>query len=172
MANRGEFKGAKRASQLIKFEGMRWNNITPTDIDLAIEARGAYVFGEFKLEGKSLELGQRLALENIAKDIKPSPCLMFVAEHKTNWQESIIAKECNVVECRWNGRLLTEIQLSKINNVKHVVDAFLFKTRGLQPTYSCDSNYGIETGFLGKTHPQYQTNEEWLSNYEAAEAAA
>ena len=160
MANRGELKNINRAAQVIKFEGMRWGKITPTDIDLAIEARGAYVFGEFKLQGKKLDFGQRLALENLSRDVKPAPCLMFIAEHKTPFNEPVIAKDCNVVECHWNGKKLNDSQLNSVFNVKHLVDKFLLKTRNL------DSYFPERT-----TSTLTPESSAWLADYDAAETA-
>lgn len=160
MANRGEYKHKNRATQPILFEGMRWNKITPTDIDLAIEARGAYVFGEFKLQGKQLEYGQRLALENLSRDVSPAPCLMFVAEHNTPSNEPILARECDVVECHWNGKKLNQNQLKGIFNVKHAIDQFLLKTRDLHTFYPDSSEQSSDE------------NSDWLDAYDNAETAA
>lgn len=125
MANRGEIASIGRATQLIAFEGMRWGKITPTDIDFAIEARGAYVFGEFKYKDKPLDLGQRLALQNLSKAVYPAPSLLFVATHETPLPHAVIARECRVVEVHYNGKQLSPQKVAEFANVKELVDRFL-----------------------------------------------
>ena len=64
--NRGSIQFPDRARQLIDFSGLRYNKITPTDIDGFIEYHDeAIVFMEFKYGNAELPYGQKLALERL-----------------------------------------------------------------------------------------------------------
>lgn len=61
---RGKIQNRERARQIIDFSGLRFGNITPTDIDGMIEYQDkAFVYYEFKLQGANMPRGQELALE-------------------------------------------------------------------------------------------------------------
>ena len=63
---RGTFKNKKKAKRIHDFRGLRWDNITPTDIDLCLDFQDtSFVFGEGKTRGASWEHGQRLALTRV-----------------------------------------------------------------------------------------------------------
>lgn len=121
----GKVQSIARVKQPILFEGMRYNNITGTDIDFFIEARRAYVIGEFKYGDKPLDYGQRLALENLARDLHPRPTLLFVASHDVPTHQPVVAAECRVTEVQWRGVRLADSRLSNIRSVKHLVDTFI-----------------------------------------------
>jgi hypothetical protein len=56
--NRGKIQYRERARQIIDFSGIRYDNITPTDIDGFFEkADKAFVFYEYKLEGCEMPHG-------------------------------------------------------------------------------------------------------------------
>jgi len=78
---RGEIRNRERASQLINFSGLRYNRITPTDIDGFIDfGNKLFVVLEYKCGGAPVKDGQRLALERIASG-SAVPCYVLVAEH-------------------------------------------------------------------------------------------
>ena len=99
---RGKIKYRERYKQLISYEGLeRHRKITPTDIDGLIDYNGnAFIFLEGKLEGKEIEKGQKMAIENLIDALsesgRPSCCLVF--RHNKNPEELIIAKDCTVSE--------------------------------------------------------------------------
>lgn len=69
--NRGIIQHRQRAAQIIDFSGIRYQKITPTDIDGMIEYHNdAFVFYEFKYGDAEVPAGQRLALERLVKDIR------------------------------------------------------------------------------------------------------
>ena len=69
MTERGVYKNANRGRQLIRFDGIQYGNITPTDGDVMIEYKNQlWVFGEVKMVGVEVPYGQRLALERLVVD--------------------------------------------------------------------------------------------------------
>ena len=66
---RGKIHSRNRARQIIDFSGLRFGNITPTDIDGMIEYKNkALIYYEFKLKGNKMPDGQRLAFEREVQD--------------------------------------------------------------------------------------------------------
>jgi len=106
--DRGKIKYIKRYKQLISYEGLeRLRKITPTDIDGLIDYNGnAFIFLEAKLEGKEIDYGQKLALENLINGLNesghPACCLIF--RHNKEPEELIIAKDCIVSEIYYQGK--------------------------------------------------------------------
>lgn len=81
MAERGEIFNRQRASQIINFAGLRFGNITPTDVDGLIDfGNGLFVLLEYKHGDAPLPNGQRLALERLAVSTRV-PCYLLVARH-------------------------------------------------------------------------------------------
>lgn len=102
---RGIIRNRQFAAQLRLFEGLRWGNITPTDVDGLIDFGGeAFVFIETKHEGASLPLGQRLALEHLTDLINGTgtPCVTLVATHVSD--ADIMVADCPVAEYRFRGQ--------------------------------------------------------------------
>ena len=107
--NRGIIQNRDRARQIINFAGLRYGNITPTDVDGLIEYKNkAVIFLEFKLDGfDEMPYGQRLALERIANDIRAAgkECLVILCIHNVeDCNKDIDAKNSLVKELYWNGK--------------------------------------------------------------------
>ena len=106
--NRGTIQYRERAQQIIDFSGIRYGNITPTDIDGFFEkANKAFVFYEYKLAGADMPGGQRIALERIVNAIKDAnrEAVLFLCVHNhQNPQEDIIAAQATVERIFWNGK--------------------------------------------------------------------
>ena len=86
---------------------MRYGTITPTDIDGLIEYRDlAYVIYEFKLEGRDLPKGQRLALERLCDDLATAGkvAVVLVGSHRTPIGQDIACANVYVDEYRHNGQ--------------------------------------------------------------------
>ena len=65
-ANRGVIQNRERARQIIDFSGLRYGNITPTDIDGCIEYQDKGVaFIEIKHRDSPMPKGQELALTRL-----------------------------------------------------------------------------------------------------------
>jgi len=123
--DRGKIRNVAKYKQLISYEGMmRHRKITPTDIDGLIDYNGnAFIFLECKQIGKEIDVGQRMAYENLIDGLsecgKPACCIHFV--HNKSPEEIIIAKDCEVVELyfkhQWktykNNLLATIIQFEQ-----------------------------------------------------------
>lgn len=61
---RGKITYRERARQIIDFSGLKYQNITPTDIDGFLDfGNVAFVDFELKYDGAPVSYGQRLALE-------------------------------------------------------------------------------------------------------------
>ena len=103
---RGRIWNRPRRLQCLDFSALRWGNITPTDLDLALDFNhGEYfVFGEFKLGATQLPSGQREHIESLCEAIA-KPAVAFIAEH---WDispgDDIRAHECMVREVWWCNR--------------------------------------------------------------------
>lgn len=68
-SNRGKIQNKDRARQIIDFSGIRYGNITPTDVDGLIEYHDkAVVFLEYKFGDAEMPFGQKLALERVANN--------------------------------------------------------------------------------------------------------
>lgn len=106
--NRGIIQNRERARQIIDFSGIRYGNITPTDIDGFFEkANKAFVFYEYKLAGNDMPGGQRIALErlvNAIKDANHEAALFLCVHNHQNPQEDVNAAQATVERIFWNGK--------------------------------------------------------------------
>lgn len=93
-ALRGVITNRARFLQALKFDGMKFGNITPTDIDAAIEFDNRlFIFIEAKFVGRSIQTGQRLFLERMANSVSNPPhkySISIVAEHYTPADQDIL----------------------------------------------------------------------------------
>ena len=101
---RGSIHSRKRACQMIDYTGLRYNNITPTDIDGCLDFGGEFfVFIEYKVSGVTMPDGQRITYEHIIDSLSSSGkhAVCIVAEHETRPEEDIDAAQAYVVQYRW-----------------------------------------------------------------------
>ena len=98
MSERGVYQNVNRGRQLIRFDGLRYGNITPTDADFLIEYHNSlWLFGEVKMIGKDVPYGQELALERLVRDTSKAGkhSLAFIAEHNiTDTRKDVYIKDC------------------------------------------------------------------------------
>lgn len=99
-SNRGIFQFQRRARQLIDFEGMRYKNITPTDIDAYTEYQDrAFLFFEFKYGDAKMSYGQETALTRNCDAIQETgrDAVVFECHHNVQdcW-EDVLAYEVPV----------------------------------------------------------------------------
>jgi hypothetical protein len=82
---RGVIENKERAMQVNDFSGLKWGNITPTDIDCSIDFNhgAAFVFAELKLADTPTKNGQMEHYENLCKAIHDGgrPAAAFLCEH-------------------------------------------------------------------------------------------
>jgi len=63
------------------FTGLRFGNITPTDIDGLIEYKDkCFIFMEAKFKNSELPFGQKLALTRLIDSLS-KPAILFIVEH-------------------------------------------------------------------------------------------
>lgn len=141
---RGLFQHSDMAKQLVSFEGLVFqgengkNNVTPTDIDglVQLDKENCFIFFELK-HHDNCPLGQKKALERLADCISTkhkeekydSECVVFIANHNTPKDKTIIAKNSIVVEFYYHGkwfpdgkRTLGEISRDFINILSNKED--------------------------------------------------
>ena len=106
--NRGKIQNRQYAKQLVDFSGVRYGNITPTDIDGLIEYKDkCFVIYEFKHKNAELPYGQRLALERLANAVSKSgkEVVVFICSHDSDSASSdIYAADTRVVETFYDGK--------------------------------------------------------------------
>jgi hypothetical protein len=118
--DRGKIRNNEYAKQLFDFSGLRWEKITPTDIDGYVEFGGKLsIFIEIKLEGYSPSPGQRLALERLC-DLNKVPACVLIANHKKPIDDQPIpAHPLPVQEYYWKGKWQAT---RKPMNIKQCID--------------------------------------------------
>ena len=111
---RGQIRYRERARQIVDFSGLRYDLITPTDIDGVIAPitvdgliefqRRCYVFVEFKHVGNPvMPGGQKWAFERIADDLR-KPAVVLLAVHDTTPDEDIDAAAARERAVYWRGK--------------------------------------------------------------------
>jgi len=99
---RGVVRSVARATQHIDYSGLRWDKITPSNIDGVLDFSGRlFVFLEFKTVGAPMAFGQRLLFSNLHRAMARNgvACAVLLAEHVTLDPKSAIgASEALVVE--------------------------------------------------------------------------
>ena len=84
VTQRGVYENVRRGRQLLRFDGIQWGNITPTDIDSCTEFHDSvWVMCEVKTRNKDLPFGQRLLLERFVRDTTKAGkhSIAIIAEH-------------------------------------------------------------------------------------------
>lgn len=133
---RGAIRNVGRAeqSQLRDFSGLRFGNITPTDVDSFIDYRDkCAAFTEFKygkISPQRLEEGQRLAFERLADNSK-KPSLFILAQHYHPVTEQIDAANAIAAWYR-EGQQWKEPQ--QLETVHSMTEKFL-KRFGYLPSF-------------------------------------
>ena len=125
---RGATTYKSRATQGRDFTGLRYGNITPTDIDGLIEYQNkCYVFIEAKMQGAEMPSGQRIALERLCDDLqKVKPTLLILMTHNTPTSTEIDFANSKVEKYRYKGSWLSP---QNTPTVRQLIDSFLAKAR-------------------------------------------
>lgn len=124
---RGKIENRERARQIRDFSGLRWKNITPTDIDSLVDFQNdIFIFTEYKVKGNELPFGQRLAIERVVDAIANSGkyCLGLIAEHETPINEDINCAKALVTEYRIGSRKEWAVP-KESRSVKETIDMVL-----------------------------------------------
>ena len=132
---RGEINFDKRSRQIVKFSGLRYGNITPTDIDGFLDfGNRLFVFIETKSGDTELPYGQRLAIERLCDACQDGgvASVAIVARHNEPPENDIIVADSQVDEYRWHGKWN---KTHAVVTCKDVIDYFYNKygeSRGAQ----------------------------------------
>jgi hypothetical protein len=148
-AVRGKIRNRELALVERDFSGLRWNRITPTDIDAFVEFQDKlFVFIEGKFAGAVLRGGQRLALERLVDRChvpgEKKYSIAFVVSH--DGSDCFDYANAAVVEYRWQGRWMRP---KCQTTLKHAIDKM--KGRYLDNVV------------------QYRDHAAWVASYEGAE---
>ena len=124
---RGEIINENRAKQLVCFSGLRFNNITPTDIDGLIEYQNKYyIWIELKYNYAEIKYGQKLAFARICDDLQCAgkPTIFIIADHFTqNTEIQIDAANTIVREYRYQNKW--RIPKNKNITTKELIEKFI-----------------------------------------------
>lgn len=120
--NRGIIQNKKHSTQVNDFRNLRFNNITPTDIDGFIDYKNKkFILIEMKFKGAALPYDQKLALERLC-DSCNKDTVLIIADH--NSQGDIDVGNCFVREYRYRRKWV--VQFEKIT-VSEAVNRFINK---------------------------------------------
>jgi len=133
MDSRGVIQNVARAQQINSFSGIRYGNITPTDMDGLIEYNNkAYVIFEVKYRDKKLPFGQRLAIQRMVDDLSlgGKKVIALIIEHCVdNTAEQIDIAGCEVRELYLSNEKQWRPPHKRIR-VKTLIDLFITKIVG------------------------------------------
>lgn len=122
---RGVINNKDRARQLRDFSGLRYGNITPTDIDGLIEYKDiAYVIFETKFGSAEVPRGQMIALERLCDDLQNyKHTIVIISSHNHPVTEEIDLANSIVTQYRWRKKWVD--MKDNPYTVKMLVDWFL-----------------------------------------------
>lgn len=103
---RGKIRNRDAGKQIIDYSGLRFNRITPTDIDGLIEYKGkAFIFYEFKYGDAPMPRGQMIALTRMVDAIQMggTPAILILGSHSNQAAEDIDAANAKARAIYWNG---------------------------------------------------------------------
>ena len=122
---RGVINNKDRARQLRDFSGLRYGNITPTDIDGLIEYKDiAYVIFETKFGSAEVPRGQMIALERLCDDLQNyKHTIVIISSHNHPVTEEIDLANSIVTQYRWRKKWVD--MRDNPYTVKMLVDWFL-----------------------------------------------
>ena len=126
--NRGVINHRERAKQIRDFSGLRFGNITPTDIDALIEYKDkAYVIIEYKFGEAEVPTGQMIALERICDDLQNfKHTILIIARHNQSVEQDIDGANAIVEKYRWRKKWIVIKNITQETwKVKKLIDWFL-----------------------------------------------
>ena len=127
MSEAGKIGDRDRYNQPIDFSGMRYKNITPSDMDGRIYFfeihKMIFIFIELKYNGTPCEGGQRWAFQNLV-DVITVPSIYIIADHYVHSKsQEIPANYCIIREYYVRGKW--HPPKNKGTTLKYGVDTFL-----------------------------------------------
>ena len=128
MTERGVYASINRGRQLLRFDGMQYGSITPTDIDGLIEYHDKlWIVYEAKLEDKEVSQGQKLALERFIWNVRIAHKhgIALIVVHKIkDANKDIYLKDCEVRELITTENMKWRPPKFRIT-VKEITDTFI-----------------------------------------------
>jgi len=125
---RGATTYKARAAQGRDFTGLRYGNITPTDIDALIEYKDkAYVIIEYKFREAEVPTGQMMALERMCDDLQNfKHTILIIARHNQPVEQDIDGANAIVEKYRWRKKWIVIKNITQETwKVKKLIDWFL-----------------------------------------------
>lgn len=122
---RGKIRNYARARQQRDYSGLRYGNITPSDIDGHIEYHDiCHIFIEIKSPDVEMPYGQKLEHERLNDDLSQvKPTLTILVENnESNPMKDICVATCPVVSIYRNKQWRVA---KKPLTVKEVIDSFI-----------------------------------------------
>lgn len=123
--NRGKIQYRERSRQIIDYSGLKYKNITPSDIDGFFEhANKTFVFYEYKLNDAPIAKGQELAFTRVIDGLAASGknAIFFVCRHDVeNSEKDINAANAIVDKFYWNNKWYN----GNGDTVKNFTDRFM-----------------------------------------------
>lgn len=124
MSERGVIQNRNFKNQVADMSGLRWGNITPTDIDAFLDfGDKMFVLVEGKFGGAAVQHGQMLAIQRLC-DAGHCPPRRFsfaiIADHKTPDGQDIDFANMVVRTVRFNGKWIAPMQAN--SSLRSVVD--------------------------------------------------
>lgn len=122
---RGKIRNKQLAEQIRDFTGLKFGNITPTDIDGLIEYKNKYfIFIETKYKDCEMPEGQSLALTRLCDSLN-KPSILFITEHDHIYSEPIDFANTIVRDIYIDGKFIKP----KNGNLKlrDAIEYYLFK---------------------------------------------
>jgi hypothetical protein len=114
MVERGVIRNRAFAQQIKDFSGLRFDKITPTDIDGFMDfGDRLFVLIEGKHAGSILQTGQRLALERLVDACHCPPrrvAVCLIVDHFDAATADVDYAGCTVRTMRWNGKWVPPMQ--------------------------------------------------------------
>lgn len=108
MSERGVIQNRSFKNQVADMSGLRWGNITPTDIDAFIDfGDKLFVLVEGKFGGATVQYGQLLAIQRLCDACHNPPrrfSFAIIADHKSTDGQDIDFANMIVRTVRFNGK--------------------------------------------------------------------
>jgi len=110
----GVIRNREFARQIKDFSGLRFGQITPTDIDGFMDfGDRLFIVIEGKHSGTMLKTGQRLALERLVDACHCPPrriAVAIVIDHFDESEHDVDYSKCSVRTMRWNGKWVAPLE--------------------------------------------------------------
>jgi len=165
--NRGKIRNEKYAKQLRDFNGLKFGNITPTDIDGFIDFKNkVFIFLEFKYSDSEIPFGQKLALERLCDTCSLKNAYVIICSHNNKADEQIdtansivkevrFLKKWNIVKARITLYDYIKLILNKLDmkyenkeNKCHICGGVFYKK--YKDNFVCEICYHAEEGWNKK----------------------